>query len=230
MTFIYVNPVGSGGNDASSPRVFSPRTCGGIESICQIWQIVNASVTALAVVSPSLTIADRSSRSSPATTRRASACLCSPTTAAPLFPGEIEESKLPSRTLLSRSECIIYRATRKRPACYSSGKPTWKRCSGLAPGPGFRQAFRWSSRHTLSSPDPASSAMFARGAASRSAVRHQRPHSTLRTPALLAQQLSTMSRLTERPFSFGVGTGWLRDTYDAPGMPFEQRGSTATSW
>lgn len=53
---------------------------------------------------------------------------------------------------------------------------------------------------------------------------------TLRTPALLAQQLSTMSRLTERPFSFGVGTGWLRDTYDAPGMPFEQRGSTATSW
>lgn len=50
---------------------------------------------------------------------------------------------------------------------------------------------------------------------------------TLRKPALLAKQLASMSWLTERPFSFGVGTGWLRDEYDAVGMPFEKRGSRA---
>lgn len=50
---------------------------------------------------------------------------------------------------------------------------------------------------------------------------------TLRNPSLLAKQLSTMSWLTERPLSLGVGTGWLRDEYDAVGMPFERRGSRA---
>ncbi|WP_182481523.1 LLM class flavin-dependent oxidoreductase [Nocardioides immobilis] len=50
---------------------------------------------------------------------------------------------------------------------------------------------------------------------------------TLRKPTLLAKQLATISWLTERPFSFGVGTGWLRDEYDAVGMPFEKRGTQA---
>ena len=50
---------------------------------------------------------------------------------------------------------------------------------------------------------------------------------TLRKPSLLAKQLSTMSWLTERPLSFGVGTGWLRDEYDAVGMPFEKRATRA---
>ena len=50
---------------------------------------------------------------------------------------------------------------------------------------------------------------------------------TLRNPALLAKQLSTMSWLTRRPLSLGVGTGWLRDEYDAVGMPFEKRGTRA---
>jgi alkanesulfonate monooxygenase SsuD/methylene tetrahydromethanopterin reductase-like flavin-dependent oxidoreductase (luciferase family) len=50
---------------------------------------------------------------------------------------------------------------------------------------------------------------------------------TLRNPSLLAKQLSTMSWLTESPLSLGVGTGWLRDEYDAVGMPFEKRGSRA---
>jgi alkanesulfonate monooxygenase SsuD/methylene tetrahydromethanopterin reductase-like flavin-dependent oxidoreductase (luciferase family) len=36
-----------------------------------------------------------------------------------------------------------------------------------------------------------------------------------------------MSWLTERPISLGVGTGWLRDEYDAVGMPFEGRGTRA---
>jgi alkanesulfonate monooxygenase SsuD/methylene tetrahydromethanopterin reductase-like flavin-dependent oxidoreductase (luciferase family) len=50
---------------------------------------------------------------------------------------------------------------------------------------------------------------------------------TLRKPTLLAKQLASMSWLTERPLSFGVGTGWLRDEYDAVGMPFEKRGTRA---
>jgi alkanesulfonate monooxygenase SsuD/methylene tetrahydromethanopterin reductase-like flavin-dependent oxidoreductase (luciferase family) len=50
---------------------------------------------------------------------------------------------------------------------------------------------------------------------------------TLRRASLLAKQLSTMSWLTERPLSLGVGTGWLRDEYDAVGMPFEKRASRA---
>ncbi|MFE7422821.1 LLM class flavin-dependent oxidoreductase [Rhodococcus sp. NPDC057529] len=50
---------------------------------------------------------------------------------------------------------------------------------------------------------------------------------TLRNPTLLAKQLSTMSWLTDRPLALGVGTGWLREEYDAVGMPFEKRGSRA---
>ncbi|MGK5112467.1 LLM class flavin-dependent oxidoreductase [Geodermatophilus sp. CPCC 205506] len=50
---------------------------------------------------------------------------------------------------------------------------------------------------------------------------------TLRNPTLLAKQLATMSWLTRRPFSLGVGTGWLREEYDAVGMPFEGRGTRA---
>lgn len=49
----------------------------------------------------------------------------------------------------------------------------------------------------------------------------------LRNPALLAKQLSTMSWLTERPFSLGVGSGWLREEYEAIGMPFTRRGTRA---
>jgi alkanesulfonate monooxygenase SsuD/methylene tetrahydromethanopterin reductase-like flavin-dependent oxidoreductase (luciferase family) len=36
-----------------------------------------------------------------------------------------------------------------------------------------------------------------------------------------------MSWLTEGAVSLGVGTGWLRDEYDAVGMPFERRGARA---
>ena len=50
---------------------------------------------------------------------------------------------------------------------------------------------------------------------------------TLRRASLLAKQLSTMSWLTQRPLSLGVGTGWLREEYDAVGMPFEKRGTRA---
>lgn len=50
---------------------------------------------------------------------------------------------------------------------------------------------------------------------------------TLRNPTLVAKQLATMSWLTRRPFSFGVGTGWLREEYDAVGATFEGRGTQA---
>lgn len=50
---------------------------------------------------------------------------------------------------------------------------------------------------------------------------------TLRRASLLAKQLATMSWLTQRPLSVGVGTGWLRDEYDAVGMPFEGRATRA---
>jgi alkanesulfonate monooxygenase SsuD/methylene tetrahydromethanopterin reductase-like flavin-dependent oxidoreductase (luciferase family) len=50
---------------------------------------------------------------------------------------------------------------------------------------------------------------------------------TLRKPTLLAKQLASMSWLTEGAVSLGVGTGWLRDEYDAVGMPFERRGARA---
>lgn len=50
---------------------------------------------------------------------------------------------------------------------------------------------------------------------------------TLRNPTLVAKQLATMSWLTRQPLSIGVGTGWLREEYDALGMTFEHRGSQA---
>lgn len=50
---------------------------------------------------------------------------------------------------------------------------------------------------------------------------------TLRNPRLFAKQLATMSWLTDRPLSLGVGTGWLRDEYDAVGVPFAHRASRA---
>lgn len=50
---------------------------------------------------------------------------------------------------------------------------------------------------------------------------------TLRRPTLLAKQIATMSWLTGRTVSLGIGTGWLRDEYDAVGMPFEHRATRA---
>ena len=50
---------------------------------------------------------------------------------------------------------------------------------------------------------------------------------TLRKPTLLAKQIATLSWLTGRPISMGVGSGWLREEYDAVGMPFEKRATRA---
>lgn len=50
---------------------------------------------------------------------------------------------------------------------------------------------------------------------------------TLRHPVLIAKQIASMSWLTRRPMSIGVGTGWLRDEYDVVGLPFEKRATRA---
>lgn len=52
---------------------------------------------------------------------------------------------------------------------------------------------------------------------------------TLRKPALLAKQISTLSWLSARPISIGVGTGWLREEYEAVGMPFKGRARQAVA-
>ncbi|MFD9667717.1 LLM class flavin-dependent oxidoreductase [Rhodococcus sp. NPDC059968] len=50
---------------------------------------------------------------------------------------------------------------------------------------------------------------------------------TLRNPVLLAKQLSSLSWLSQRGIALGVGTGWLREEYDAVGAKFEGRATTA---
>ena len=52
---------------------------------------------------------------------------------------------------------------------------------------------------------------------------------TLRKPALLAKQISTLSWLAGRPITIGIGTGWLREEYEAVGMPFKHRATQAIS-
>jgi probable F420-dependent oxidoreductase len=47
----------------------------------------------------------------------------------------------------------------------------------------------------------------------------------LRPPLLLAKQLATIDRLSGGRLILGVGAGWLREEFDALGVPFEHRGS-----
>lgn len=49
----------------------------------------------------------------------------------------------------------------------------------------------------------------------------------LRQAPLLAKQLATLSWLSGRPFSLGVGSGWLREEYDAVGAVFDGRATRA---
>lgn len=49
----------------------------------------------------------------------------------------------------------------------------------------------------------------------------------LRNETLVAKLIGTLSWLSERPFSFGVGSGWFRTEYDIIGVNFERRASRA---
>src|SRR5918996_3098667 len=45
-----------------------------------------------------------------------------------------------------------------------------------------------------------------------------------RHPVMLAKEAATLDLLSEGRFELGIGAGWLRDEYDAAGMPFDPPG------
>ncbi len=45
-----------------------------------------------------------------------------------------------------------------------------------------------------------------------------------RNPLVLAKQLATIDHLTDGRMELGIGVGWLREEFDALGVPFERRG------
>ncbi|MET0458827.1 MAG: LLM class F420-dependent oxidoreductase [Ilumatobacteraceae bacterium] len=47
----------------------------------------------------------------------------------------------------------------------------------------------------------------------------------LRHPLMWARQLATLDHAAGGRLDFGVGVGWMREEFDALGVPFEQRGS-----
>ncbi len=46
-----------------------------------------------------------------------------------------------------------------------------------------------------------------------------------RNPVILAKHLATIDHLTEGRFELGIGAGWLKEEFDALGIPFERRGA-----
>ena len=50
-----------------------------------------------------------------------------------------------------------------------------------------------------------------------------------RNPLVLAKQLSTLDEVSGGRLDLGVGVGWLREEFDALGIPWEARGREPTS-
>src|SRR5438034_9890756 len=46
-----------------------------------------------------------------------------------------------------------------------------------------------------------------------------------RNPVILAKELATLDVLSKGRVELGVGVGWLREEFDALGVPFEERGA-----
>lgn len=46
-----------------------------------------------------------------------------------------------------------------------------------------------------------------------------------RNPLILAKEVASLDRLSGGRFDFGIGVGWLREEFDALGVPFERRGA-----
>lgn len=44
-------------------------------------------------------------------------------------------------------------------------------------------------------------------------------------PLVLARQVGTLAALTHGRFDLGIGAGWMREEFDAIGVPFEERGA-----
>ncbi|MDM8010851.1 MAG: TIGR03619 family F420-dependent LLM class oxidoreductase [Parasphingorhabdus sp.] len=47
----------------------------------------------------------------------------------------------------------------------------------------------------------------------------------LQHPLILARQVATLAALTGGRFDLGIGAGWMREEFDAVGVPFEERGA-----
>ncbi len=51
-----------------------------------------------------------------------------------------------------------------------------------------------------------------------------------RNPVVLAKELATLDRLSGGRLLFGIGVGWLREEYEALGVPWERRGARADEY
>lgn len=51
-----------------------------------------------------------------------------------------------------------------------------------------------------------------------------------RNPLVLAKEVATLDHLTNGRISLGVGVGWLKEEFDALGVPFERRGQRADEY
>jgi probable F420-dependent oxidoreductase len=51
-----------------------------------------------------------------------------------------------------------------------------------------------------------------------------------RNPVLLAKQVASVDALSGGRVALGIGAGWLREEFDALGMPFESRGARMAEW
>ncbi len=52
----------------------------------------------------------------------------------------------------------------------------------------------------------------------------------LRQPVLAAKQIATMASLAPGRIAIGVGTGWLKEEFEALGIPFARRGLRLEEW
>ena len=51
-----------------------------------------------------------------------------------------------------------------------------------------------------------------------------------RNPVVLAKELATLDRLSGGRLLFGIGVGWLKEEYEALGVPWERRGARADEY
>jgi probable F420-dependent oxidoreductase len=51
-----------------------------------------------------------------------------------------------------------------------------------------------------------------------------------RNPLIVAKEVATLDRLSGGRMTLGVGVGWLREEFDALGVPFERRGARADEY
>ena len=52
----------------------------------------------------------------------------------------------------------------------------------------------------------------------------------LRNPLILAKQVATLDRLSGGRIALGIGVGWLKEEFEALGVPFEKRGKRADEY